>query len=230
MTTPTKNWPENLNKQERIDSAKSKVEKLVNRLRLASATRASNRIMQFPKGRTGSSKAAVCYNILMENQFKYESLVLASLWDKAIIDRNSIPTIIRLVNDRKILKTLRQDAEMQYTPEYAEFRQDEIEKFNTRWTTAVEISKRLPDDPKFKELLDYRNHEIAHSLTIEQIVVDPNVIRLAGPFWEDTISCVSSLYSAITLKDFDFEGSKKLHESYAVDFWQNLRLTSPDGN
>jgi AbiU2 len=229
LSNSTKPWPQNLNKQQRIDSAQSKVDELVNRVLQASTTRASNKFMQFPSGRPGISRAAVCFNNLMEDQFKYETLLLASFWDKASSDRNSIPTIVKLVDDRRILKALRQNAEDQYQPSYAEYRNEEVQKFDSRWLEATNICNRLPCDLQFNELLKYRHREIAHSVRSENVIVDNNVIRLAGPFWDDTIKCISNLYSAITLRGFDFRDLKRVHEKNARDFWLNLRLgNSPE--
>jgi AbiU2 len=227
LTKSIKPWPEYLSKPERIELAMLKIDELVNRVLRASATRASNKYMQFPSGRPGVSRAAVCFNNLLDNQFRYETLVLASLWDKAGRDRNSIPTVVKLVDDQEILKTLRRNAEGQYQSQHAEYRNEEIQKFETRWFTAKEICERLPSDPHFNELLDYRHHEIAHSVRSATVVVDTTVIKLAKPFWDDTIECIDNLYSAITLCGFDFLDAKRVHEENAVDFWRNLRFEHP---
>jgi hypothetical protein len=216
-------WLTKLTQDERIDAAKSKIEALVNRVIIGSFTRASNKCMQFPACKPGPSKnAALCYNHLMASQYKYESLILASIWDGVGANRNSIPTVIKLVDDPSIVARLRRafEAHNQH------FRAEQVSKFDVRWRESLAIQTRVMADPNFERLKEYRNFELAHSLHDPEVSIDPNQIRLAEPFWEDTITCVRNLQSAITLGGGALrDATERLHPECAKDFWQNLQYS-----
>jgi hypothetical protein len=224
-------WLTKLTQDERIVAAKSKIEALVDRVIIGSYTRASNKCMQFPAGKPGPSKAALCYNHLMASQYKYESLILASIWDGVGGNRNSIPTVIKLVDDPSIVACLRRAAEDQYEAHYQHFRAEEVRKFDVRWRESLAIQTRVMADPNFGRLKEYRNFELAHSLHDPIVPIDPSQIRLAEPFWDDTISCVSNLQSAITLGGGALsDATERLHTEYAKDFWQNLLYSDSQDN
>jgi hypothetical protein len=218
------NWISSLSVDARIKFAQEKLDRNIDRTLSGTALRESNRVLlknrlaaQIPQ-----SQAANCYNALIESQLKFETLLLASLWDKSAKERNSIPSILELVEDVAVQAKLRKNAEEQYQLAYPIFRQEEVAKFNTRIDKAFNLSRTTQGMPEFDNLLNFRNFEIAHSITKSSPMIDLTSIRLAEPFWDQTIECVNSLYGAICLSGFDFEGAKTIQSLSALEFWNNL--------
>jgi hypothetical protein len=210
----------------RIKFAQEKLERIIDRVLSGMVLRESNR--ELLKNRLAAqiplSQAANCYNALIESQLKFETLLLASLWDKSAEERNSIPSVLELVDDVAIRTELQRNAEEQYQIEYLSFRQEEVAKFNTRIDKAFSLSRTTQTMPEFDNLLSFRNFEIAHSITASSPVFDITKIRLAEPFWDQTIVCLDNLNSAVRLSGFDFKGAKEMHRQSAEEFWGSLKF------
>jgi AbiU2 len=224
-------WIAKLKTQERVDLAKLKVDALVDRVLAGMATRASNRAMKFPNGIDEVSRAAVCFNHLFASQLKFEALMVGSIWDRQGKDRNSIPTVIALVSDSDILDVMRDNARNQYpthgltgqlTMYYQQRRAEEVGLFDERWHQSQEACDRITSDLNFLKLREFRDYEIAHTISGDEIEIDRNTILLAEPFWKDTIDCVSNLYSVIRLTSFDFSYSQQINTKNANAFWESV--------
>jgi AbiU2 len=230
-----KKWIPSGTVEERIRSAQEKLDRIVERVLSGLVLRESNR--QLLKGKLSRqiplSRAANCYNALIESQLKYETLLLSSLWDKGSKDRNSIPSVLELVDDTAVRRQLRKNAEEQYpatdpagtlTNYYTTRRKEEVANFDKRIDKAFGLSSSVHAIPEFNNLRNFRDFEIAHSITVSSPAVDLTKIPLAEPFWDQTIECLDNLNSTVRLSGFDFEGSKNMHLRSAEEFWGNLKF------
>lgn len=226
-------WISKRNVNDRIKFAQEKLDRIIDRVLSGLVMRESNRELLKGKlsGQIPLSRAASCYKALIESQLKYETLLLSTLWDSSSENRNSIPSVLELVDDAGVKVQLRKNAEEQYlvadpngnlTDYYNSRRQEEAAAFDTRIGDASNIATAIQLRTEFHNLRNFRNFEIAHSLEAATPVVDRSKIPLAEPFWDQTIECVKCLNGAIRLSDFDFDGSKAMHSLSAVEFWQGL--------
>jgi AbiU2 len=226
-------WAAQLTVADRILSAERKINALIDRACVALKTHSSNNHTTFPTKTARPSAAATMFNHLQVALMKFEALELRSLWDRNSEERNSIPTVMYLVNNKDVKAELKRRAENQYpekNPEgtlaayYKTRRAEEIQKFDERFQRVLNLCTELYANPNFDRLRDFRDFEIAHSITKANSLLDPTKIYLAGPFWERTIETIDCLNGIVRLSSFDFEGSKKFAERLARAWWENLEL------
>ena len=228
-------WPNNLPTNDRLAIASNRVEKLLDHWITILAIRESNAQMnslqlrkQIPK-----SYAANCYNYLSYSQRRYELICFTAVWDKSSEDRDSIPTIFRLINDPKVRSAIVAKAASNYQQstqhaaidEYMVRRQrEEIAKAKGQLMKLETLVRLISNHDTVKKIIAYRDETIAHSLSKSVSQVTPYQIPNAKGVWDLTEKCIVLLNSLVRNSGFDFKGSVEMHHRNAEYFWGGLTV------
>lgn len=184
----------------------------------------------------------------------FELAKLAALWDKPDKNRESIPTLLELIDDpdvwelvasehrqaekRDTLPTFDDDG---LTREFVEARKRRFEAEKSRRVReagpsatrllrrAFEAAQPVVRGTALGDLRVFRNHIIAHNLELPKVrpgEPDPIKFRLGDErrLLESAIEVVDALYRALRRADFDWRGSWDMARRNAEDLWHRCRF------
>jgi hypothetical protein len=107
MTIPP--WISELNPDQRIECAKHKVERAFEHLQVLLLLHENSAIVVYSpmlSSQVGRSYAANAFNMLQGAVHGFEIVRLCALWERTGRDRESIPTIVDLIDDAEIIPML----------------------------------------------------------------------------------------------------------------------------
>lgn len=249
-------WPEMLSPEGRIAEAKEKTVKIVDHLLHVIAVHESNKALLFSDTlakQVPPSHAAHTFNLLCDNQYRYELVRLCALWDSSSPDRESIPTIAALVDCDAVRTMLAHEAEshwvripMRVMPA-DENSDDETQRLvesmaressaafgakqaqnALRWLkSAGKMSIRVRECDRYLALVDSRDRHIAHNLSSAAGKKAPlKTVKYGDDNWLLALSIriIDRLYLGVCGASFDWNGSQKIAEKRALNFWHGISL------
>src|SRR5262249_21997395 len=95
--------------KERAAMAKQKTERVVEHLLYLLQLNANNEVVLYSStlsSQIPTSYAANAFNVFVGALGRFEIIRLCALWDRPEIDKENIPIIIKLVDDRDVIETL----------------------------------------------------------------------------------------------------------------------------
>lgn len=98
-------WPDNLTDPKRIEIARERAGRLIDHLAAIFALHEANAIVVYSPviaNQIPPSRATFAFRQLQSSQVLFEMLRLCALWDKPAQDRESIPTILKLLDKPQI--------------------------------------------------------------------------------------------------------------------------------
>jgi len=249
-------WPEMLSPEDRIAEAKEKTRKIVDHLLHVIAVHESNRALLFSDTlakQVPPSHAAHAFNLLCDNQYRYELVRLCALWDPSKPDRESIPTIAALVDSDAVRTLLAEETQRHWVQLPArvipsdEGSDDEVQKlaesiahaqsaaFGVKqaqkalhWLkSAKRMETRVRRCDRYLALVDSRDRYIAHNLSFAAARKAPlTTAKYGDDSWLLALSIriIDRLYLGICGANFDWNGSQKIAEKRALNFWNGVSL------
>jgi len=243
-------WPECLTVEERFDIARARTDRLVDHFRYLIAMNEANALVLY--GPTLSEQIPRSYAARAFNQFRnsmgmFEIVRLAASWDGPAQDRVSVPTVIALVNSRKVVRhaakregrrvaaypvpaAINPDGIQGMEKWAAEQHQAAVEKRKTdvgeALAEAIELSRQYAASPEMTALQDARNRFIAHNLDLSDEVTEfrhgtEEVLLNAG------LEVVAKLSYALSASDFAWDDARRQARRDAEQLWTNCRFSLP---
>lgn len=195
MNSP-KGFPEALPHQERLAMAKARTDRVVDHVSTLFTLNEANRHViysdklakQIPR-----SHAASAFLQFQMSMHLFELIRLCALWDKPARDRESIPTILELINDPAIVDQVVAETRRFYAEELSPshlspFQNEEHQKAYEDWWSeervrrgeeeadrarnwindARQLAEEIQAAPQLAAMRDFRDRYIAHNLTIKE--------------------------------------------------------------
>ena len=103
---------EHMTTAQRIEAAKEKTERVVDHLLYLLALHENNAIIVYSdtlSSQVTYSRAANAFNVLQAGLHQFEIVRLCALWDRTGEDKESIPTIIELIDLPEVIEELAQE-------------------------------------------------------------------------------------------------------------------------
>lgn len=251
-----RNWPEVLSPEDRITEAKDKTRKIADHLLHIIAVHESNKALLFSDTlakQVPPSHAAHTFNLLRDNQYRYELVRLCALWDACKPDRESIPTIAALVDSDAVQELLTEETQrhwVQLPPRVIrseEGSDDEVQKLVESIThaqsaafgvkqaqkalhwlkSAKRMEARVRRCDRYLALVDSRDRYIAHNLSLAATRKAPlTTAKYGDDSWLLALSIriIDRLYLGICGTNFDWSGSQRIAEKRALNFWNGISL------
>jgi hypothetical protein len=195
-----------LPREERIKLAKTRADRLVDHLAALLLMHEANAIVLYSPALASQipqSFAAHAFNQFQRSMHLFEILRTCALWDAPSEDRESIPTILKLVSEPEIIDSLVEDA-YRYFSEQLEPRDltpsddPEIEAAKAAWWSeykvrnaeerakktrdwlaeAAERAEKVQGSPELRALIDFRHSYIAHNLDLPEPALDRPAVVL----------------------------------------------------
>lgn len=195
------------------------------------------------------SYAANAFNAFRRAMHQIEIVRLCALWDKAKanLQRETIPTVIELIDHPDIVRRLGEAARAQYTPinreddlgngsdheviNFYRIKQgnERAERAYAELTAAINNARQILSSDRLKAIRILRDVQIAHNLSDEAKantgIVEPMKYGDEKIILADTLSIIQTLYCWINGAGFSFEASRKIDQKCVEELWQNCTFT-----
>jgi AbiU2 len=172
---------------------------------------------QIPK-----SYAANAFNVFREAMHQIEIVRICALWDQGnTIDRESIMTVVELIDDPKVLDALADQARGQLPPQLADQRAAQAV---SALKDAIQEARKLRKAERLKSIRDLRNKHVAHYLTekAEDAENSPAPMKHGdeSQVIETSIAVVEALNSYVNGVGLSFEDCRAIDQKCASALWQ----------
>jgi hypothetical protein len=248
-----------LSENERITRANDRADKLVSHIAPLFLMHEANALVVYtPKlaGQIPRSHAAHAFNQFQRSMHLFEIVRLCALWDRASMDRESIPTIIALFNEPALIDQIARDRHDLYAnqaepadpgsdPEHAaafrawwkkdrsDFAQEAEQQVRKQLAFAAEKAAEVGASSRLKAMRNFRDTYIAHNLTLPELdmKIEENVLPVRygdeNALLEDTVAVADALHCGLNGTSFDWEGSKQIARGNAAALWANCTFHIP---
>jgi hypothetical protein len=210
--------------QKRISEAKRLTGRAVDHLQYLLDIHENNAIVlysdtlskQIPK-----SYAANAFNVVREAMHQIEVVRICALWDPGhTIEKESIMTVIELIDHPNVLDALADQARSGHPPQVAEQRaQRAVSSLNG----AIQKARELAKSQSMKSIRKLRDSHVAHYLAekVEQRVnaVPPMKHGDEVPFIEASIAIVEALNSYVNDVGLSFKAAREIDQKCASALW-----------
>ncbi len=234
--------------------AAARIERLVDNFCHCIALNEANKIVVYSNvlsQQIPPSYAAHAFNVLQGSLHRFEILRLCTLWDTAAADRESIPSVVALIDSPEVLAAIlvsrkndrRGNANFR-VPEGLEDaevldlnnRAKRIElRFSARLARravkrvqmAIRLSRRVQGCSRFQAIMDTRHHQIAHSLKPGTKKKAPNRKMKYGDelaLFSITQMIIDWLNIGVRGSGFDWDSAKEISARNAIAFWGGVSI------
>jgi len=248
-------WPDNISDSERISAAKLCVGKVLDHALYVLRVHESNRLLVFSdliEKQIQPSFGAHTFNILRDSQYKYEIVRLYALWDRESSDRESILTIIKLIDKASIIEALEIETKNEWLsigshivdlekhdPETQKWIEEETERSlleiaidrahlaGRSIQAAIYASKRIAKSERLKALRHVRDVYAAHALDPSKISKPQQSMRHGDEKWlmNYSIMIINWLNVGVRGASMDWEASRKMAQRNASYFWEGVTVS-----
>lgn len=214
--------------EERVKLAKERTDKVVKEVWHALLAQKVNATVIYsePFAKSIPPGAWRAYRQLRRNLHAFEIIRLCVLWDPADDDKVSIPTIVRLVEDKDVRACLVQEARERWGRTLAE-----IERFDD----AVVEAKKTEGSSELRALKNARHKYLAHSLVSTKRERKGHVdekLKYGDErrFLDKTVEVVRGLQLVIQEGggNFEWEAEWRKAERDARAFWDRVTFSHQD--
>jgi len=235
--------------------AKQKTELVVDHLLYLLQLNANNEIVLYSSALSSqipTSYAANAFNVFVGSLRWFEIIRLCALWDRPEIDKENIPIIVKLVDDRDVIEALVEETRSHWPQKGGELfiSQDDDpglvgateqlaridEQYGNEQATtarsdlqaAIADSCAILKSECLARIMNFRDKRLAHSLsqTRRERVAPVNPMK---PGDEHEILTKSSnmvevLYRVVNGKSFSFENSRSINRENAEALWSGCKF------
>jgi AbiU2 len=240
---------ENLTLPERVKTAKEKTERVVDHLLYLLALHENNAIVLYSptlSSQIPTSYAATAFNVFQRGLHQFEILRLCALWDRAELDKESIPTIIELIDHNGVIESLVQETASHWNGDVGSilnpsddpdlhaleidmlklsnenFAKEQAQKARIELRKAIQDSRAISKSPQV--ITNLRNKHLAHSLShTRREKASPIAPMKYGDEREvlnATLPIVESLFCWVNGCSFSFKESKDIDRENAEALWK----------
>ena len=177
---------------------------------------------QIPK-----SYAANAFNVFREAMHQIEVVRICALLDQGTsIKRESIMTVIELIDDPKVLEALAEQARGGHPKPVADQR---AERAHARLKDAIKKARETRNSNIMKEIRNLRDKHVAHYLAEKAEQTENSSASMKhgdeGPVIETAIAIVETLNSYVNDVSLSFEDCRAIDQKCATALWNACTFT-----
>lgn len=224
-------WPDSLTIEDRQKLAEERTRKVFNNCLELVRTHENNQIVLYTTAlskQLPSSRAAHAFNNFRECMFKAEIMRLCTLWDKPSSHRESIPSIIALLDNPDVLEwqahvSLARWIDPAEVPGAfeAQHARDERQEL----LELISKVKALYSDDLLRRIIWHRDAQVAHSID-PQVRPDMDTAKYGDErqMFDETQTIARKLYLYVLGIDFDWDGMKAQVQRNSRELWENCKF------
>jgi hypothetical protein len=246
---------EHLTTTERIDLAKTTMGRVLDHFLYLLELHANNLFVVYSStlvSQIPASFAANAFNVFQRSMYQIEIVRLCAIWDKADPYKESIPTVVELIDTEEIIEMLADAVRRQWPgtggavlnpsddPQLAAIEQQtyinsEIQFGNEQATQvtidlmqAISDAREILESPRLISVVNARDKHLAHSLTKTRRETRAPVPPMRNgdetDLLEATIPIVERLYRGITNRGFSIMDSQEIDQANAAALWNGCKF------
>lgn len=242
-------WPHPLSDLDRIRIARTRTDKLIDHLTTIFAMHEANAIIVYsPQIATQipPSRAAIAFQQMQSSQLLFELIRLCALWDPPREDRESIPTILELLNKPEIMARVVSEKHARFANDVFPHdlrpgRDPEIEQAKQAWwlnervrradqeaqiaqqqlQEAVARSADVHAGSYLKAMRSFRDVHIAHNLDAPQLIEAAKGLRHGDErrLLRETMKIADCLHRALNATSFMWLDARRIARRQARALW-----------
>lgn len=211
-----------MNPTQCFEEAKRKTERLVDSVCHLIFLHEANQFIVYSERlpqQVTSKRAAAAFNIFRAASFEHELLKLCTIWDRAKRDRESIPSVIALLEKFNLGAMLAQENHV-----------SEVANAESRLTEAKAKAKKVDDSSELASIREHRNVHIAHFLTADpESITKMNDARFGseGKLLRETIEIVDALHLSLNGAGFLWDEARADAQESSRELWSNCTFVIP---
>jgi hypothetical protein len=241
MTTP-----------ERVKAAKVKTERVVDHLLYLLELHENNAIIVYSdmlSSQIPTSHAANAFNVFQRGLHQFEIVRLCALWDRAGGDKENIPSIVELIDNRDVIEALAQetlshwcdirghimnpsdDPELHALEKEAfqrsngMFGREQAQKTRDELRKAVTEARAILSSSRLNGIMNLRDKHLAHSLSEtrrekKKVPFDPMKYGDERVILFASLPIVEALHCWVSGKSFSFADSREIDRNNAEALWK----------
>jgi hypothetical protein len=222
-------WVRSLSTEKRIDKARTITDRLVNHTQEVIALHESNRILVYSdrlSGQVGTSYGAHAFTTLQRSQHLYEIVRLLALWDKPAEHRESIPTVLLLLNSPDIQDTLVESTRASWQS-WDPFGTTMAERTRKRLNFVQLAAIRIAGSEHLTALRRLRDENLAHNLNIPS---DPTTPGRPPKYGDErwllnrSWRMVECLNTCVRQSSFGWTETIAISRKHAEAFWHGVTI------
>lgn len=224
-------WPETLQAVERVHLARTKVSLLIDQITGLLALHEANRIIVYSdrlSAQVPKSYAAHAFNVFQRSSHSYELVRLCALWDRSDQNRESIPTVVALIDHPDVIAALAADIASAW-PEEPQWAKEQVQKLTSGLCRAVAVTKAINRSARLRNLVNHRDKNLAHALSESR--AESRGVAFSQPKYGDeakllraSIMVADRLYLGIANTSFDFDATRTFARKNAEALWHSCRF------
>jgi hypothetical protein len=246
---------EHLTTTERIDLAKTTIGRVLDHFLYLLELHANNLFVVYSPmlvSQIPPSFAANAFNVFQRSMYQIEIVRLCAIWDKADPNKESIPTVVKLIDTKEIIEMLADKLRRQWPgisgdvlnpsddPQLAAieqeaYRNSEIEFGNEQAAQvkmdlmqAISDARTILKSPRLTSVVNARDKHLAHSLTKtrreKHAPVPPMKNGDETDLLNASIPIVERLYRGITNRGFSIKDSQDIDQENATALWNGCKF------
>jgi hypothetical protein len=170
---------------------------------------------QIPK-----SYAANAFNVFREAMHQIELVRVCALWDNPTLDRESILSVIEMIDDPDVLETLADQARGDLPKPVADQR---AAKALANLKEAIKKAREMRNSKDLKSIRSLRDKHVAHYLTEKAEEAENALAPMKhgdeGPVIEASIAIVEALNSYVNGVGLSFSDCRAIDQKCAAALW-----------
>jgi hypothetical protein len=160
--------------------------------------------------------------------FQYEIVTLYRIWDSSDPQKSSIPTIIDLINEAKIIEQLASETANGW-PNEPKFGKTRGELTKEHLKFAILSTKEIIDSSLFQGIANERDKHLAHSLDSTRREktgpIPPMKYGDETKLLNKTFAIAEALHNGVNQTSFSFADSQKIHKRQSNALWEGIKIT-----
>jgi hypothetical protein len=215
---------EKMETQKRISEAKRLTERLVDHTQYLLDIHENNAIVLYSdtlSKQITKSYAANAFNVFREAMHQIEVVRICALWDAPHIEKESIPTVIALIDDKEVLDALADQVRARHPAQVGD---KHAERALSALKDAIKQARDLRTSAQLISIRNLRDKQVAHYLgqtTQEQKTGPVEPMRHGDelPVLEASIAIVEALNSWVNDVSLSFEAARAVDRKCAEALW-----------
>lgn len=248
---------EQLPRLERIKLAKAKMEKVLDHFLYVLELHANNSFVVYSPvlaSQIPYSYAANAFRIFQRSMHQIEVVRLCAIWDSVDLDKENIPTVIKLIDDDKIIEMLVEETRAHWVipgagghlikpsndPVISKIEQEMIKAVDLQFadeeasTARTEMRQPIADaraligSSLLASIMNIRDKHLAHSLEITRAEKNGPIQPMKNgdetKLLNASIPIIERLFCWVNGKSFSIENSQRIDQKNAEALWSGCKF------
>jgi AbiU2 len=247
---------ERLPRPERIRLAKAKMTKVLDHFLYVVELHANNSFVVFSPvlaSQIPRSYAANAFNVFQRSMYQIEIVRLCAIWDGIDLDKENIPTVVKLIDDDEIIEMLAEETRSHWVDRAGgglinpsndpaisaieqeitkaadlQFADEQASEARTELRRAIADTRAVRGSTRLASIMNIRDKHLAHSLETTRREKDGPIQPMKNgdetELLNASIPIVERLYCWVNGTSFSIDNSQEIDQRNAEALWTGCKF------